>query len=122
MPSDESAAPVKPGTGVLGFYRIVAVEVTRRVSHKGLIEAGLLLSYLALRSFDAARTALIGWTAALVGLGLLWPASGLLVLVAVAPFTEWMVLDRTVGKVPTEVRIGMAGQTMQVLDMLELEG
>ena len=32
------------------------------------------------------------------------------------------VLDRTVGKVPTEVRIGLADQTMQVLDMLELEG
>jgi nitrogen fixation protein FixH len=31
------------------------------------------------------------------------------------------VLDRTVGKAPTELRIGMADQTMQVLDMLELE-
>lgn len=31
------------------------------------------------------------------------------------------VLDRTVGKAPTEIRVGMADQTMQVLDMLELE-
>jgi hypothetical protein len=31
------------------------------------------------------------------------------------------VLDRTVGKAPQELRIGMADQTMQVLDMLELE-
>jgi hypothetical protein len=31
------------------------------------------------------------------------------------------VLDRTVGKAPTEIRVGMAEQTMQVLDMLELE-
>src|SRR6478735_5211135 len=65
VPSDESAASVEPETGVLAFYRTLVVEVTRRVSRQGLIELGLLLSYLALRSFDAARTALIGWTAAL---------------------------------------------------------
>jgi O-Antigen ligase len=97
VPSDESAASVEPGPGVLAFYRTLAAELTRGVTRQGILETGLLLSYLALRSFDAARTALIGWTAALVGLGWIWPASGLLVLVAVAPFTEWMVLDRTVG-------------------------
>ncbi len=98
MPSDESAAAsVEPETGVLAFYRTVAVELTRGVTRQGIVEAGLLLSYLALRSVDAARTALIGWTVALIGLGWVWPATGLLALVAVAPFTEWMVLDRTAG-------------------------
>ncbi len=97
MPSDESAASVEPRTGVLAFYRALAVEMTNRVSRQGVVEAGFLLAYVALRSFGAGRTALIGWTVALIGCGWIWPATGLLVLVAVAPFTEWIVLDRTVG-------------------------
>jgi hypothetical protein len=97
VPSDESAASVESETSVLAFYRTVALAASRGGSPQGLTEAALLLSYVLLRSLDGMRTTLIGWTAVLIGFGWVWPATGLLVLVAVAPFTEWMVLDRSFG-------------------------
>jgi hypothetical protein len=62
-----------------------------------LVEVILIASFVLIRSADLSRPWLIGWTALLSVVSVIAPASGLTALVAVTPYSEWLLFDRDTG-------------------------
>jgi hypothetical protein len=62
-----------------------------------LIELLLIASYIVVRTADVSRPGLLGWTLLLGVVCVVAPASGLTALVAIVPFSEWLLLDRDTG-------------------------
>lgn len=105
---DRSDAP-----GVMDLYRqllgalATVVDQPRRAL---VLEAAFLVVYVVLRGMDADRTAMGAWTVGLAAMALVAPFSALTVVAGVAPFSEWLLLDRDTGlKVVIVALIGVGG-------------
>ncbi len=86
--------------GVIDFYRSVAVistDAARRYRLPLVSELALIGLYFVLRSIVADESALALWLGLAVGLCFVSPHGGLVVLAAVAPFNEGLLLVRDVG-------------------------
>lgn len=94
----ESTTAARPG--VLDLYRAIwsalRAWTERRWVRPG-IEVGYILAWVALRMSGSHPALDSAWTAAAVGLSLLWPGSGLVVLVAIAPWDEPLSLGHALG-------------------------
>ena len=86
--------------GVLDFYRALAatsIELARRYRLALVSEIALIGVYFAMRTLSADQGALMVWLGAVVALCVASPASGLVILAAIAPFNEGVDLSRDVG-------------------------
>lgn len=89
--------------GIVDLWRAVAVataDLGRRYRLGYVAAAVLIAVYALLRTIDADRAVLLVWAAATAALALASPVSGLVVVAAIAPFTEPIVVDRQLGLKP----------------------
>jgi hypothetical protein len=70
-----------------------------------VVAIGTLAAYVALRSSDVDRNLLIVWLVLAGFVTILSPASGLIILVAIAPFTEPITLSKQLGARPLLVAV-----------------
>lgn len=92
--------------GVLDFYRVLwasARAASDRYRLAIAVEVGFVVVYVVLRSTGLGRDALIFWLIATLLLSVVSPASGLVVLAAIAPFSEPLVFTRQLGAKPVIV-------------------
>ena len=104
LPRRGAAGSAEPGAGpsqgVADLYRSLvetAVSIGRRRRLDLVTEAALIGIYLVLRTMGADAQALGPWLVAALIVTLLAPTSGLVVLAAIAPFSEGFLLTRDVG-------------------------
>jgi hypothetical protein len=95
-------------------WRFVRVGLADRTTWLA-VEAGFIGAYVLLRSAGAGQGALGVWSAALAVLALAAPVSGLVVLVAIAPFTEPVVLGRDLGIKAVIASLVAGGVALRVL-------
>lgn len=98
--------------GVLDLYRSIVGEFWRVIGPKrgrlAIVVELALIAILAIgRTVDPLRPFLTAWTTVVGALALVSPSSALVVLVAFAPFSEWMVVDGVGMKVVIIALIGM---------------
>jgi hypothetical protein len=96
-----SGAPAP--AGVLDLYRAgwtAATQIGSRRWVSAALALGPLAAYIVLRSFDADRNLLIAWVVFAGFVTVLSPASGLIILVGIAPFTEPITFSRQLGVKP----------------------
>jgi hypothetical protein len=94
----DAAAVTAPG--ILDLYRSMAaaaLEVVRRYRLEIVAEIILVGAYFALRTIDADERSLIIWLGVAVAASVISPASGLVVLAAIAPFNEALDLGHGLG-------------------------
>lgn len=103
----ESGAPAAPG--VVDLYRAMlagarsTVDAVRRRRIAIAIEVSLIVAYVLLRTFDAGRPALTLWVLVAIVIAIASPVSGLVVLAAIAPFSEPFSITRQLGAKPALV-------------------
>lgn len=109
--------------GVLDLYRAIfgtvraSLDVSRRRRLAIAVEITMVAAYVVLRTADAGRPALFAWTAALIVVALVSPATALVPFVAVAPYSEWLLLDRDTGlklAIIPFLALGVAGRLLLV--------
>jgi hypothetical protein len=89
--------------GIVDLWRSVvaaAADLGRRYRLGYVVAAVLIGTYVLLRTVDADRNVLLVWAAATAALALASPVSGLVVVAAIAPFTEPLVVSRHLGLKP----------------------
>jgi hypothetical protein len=105
-PGSSTANPAP--AGVLDLYR-ASWSAASRIGNKRwtstALAIGLLLAYVVIRSFDADRNLLVAWVVIVGFVTILSPASGLIILVGIAPFTEPISLSRQLGARPVLIAI-----------------
>jgi hypothetical protein len=103
-----SGTVVAASAGVLTLYRAVwaaTVRVARARWVSIALPLGLLVVYVVLRSIDADQTLLAGWVVIVALVSILSPSNGLVILVAIAPFTEPFTISRQIGAKPLVVAV-----------------
>ena len=106
----EGRAAARPGA--IDLYRAgwTAVrDTTARLHVATLVEIALVAAYVLLRTTDATRPLLSAWVVAASTVAILAPSSGLVLLAAIAPFTEPFSLTRQLGVKPLLVAAVAAG-------------
>lgn len=104
--------------GIVDLWRAVAVataDLGRRYKLGYVAAAVLIGTYVILRTLDADRTLLVAWAAAAATLALTSPVSGLVVVAAVAPFTEPLVVSRQLGLKPLLVVVLALGVGVRLI-------
>lgn len=89
-----------PAASAADLYRSAwssARDIVRRRHLDLIAEGGLILAYFLLRTVGAGPLALAWWVVAAIGLALVSPVAGLVVLAAIAPFDEPLGLSRALG-------------------------
>jgi hypothetical protein len=112
----DSPSAARPG--VVDLYRelwLAARAAATRYQLALVVELALIVLYVAIRTLDAPDTLLAGWTIGLGLIALIAPGSGLAVIVAVAPFTEWLLVDRDLGLKPLVMPVLAVGVAARVL-------
>lgn len=103
--------------GIVEFYgsMIAGVRVSGQRYRVGLVAGiALVATYALLRTIDADRTLLLAWAAATFMLAIASPAHGLLVLAAIAPFSEPLTFTRQLGLKPILVLALAVGVGLRV--------
>lgn len=117
MAGAEQGPASTDAAGVIDFYRSIAAgsaDLSRRY-RAGLVAAvGLIAMYALLRTIDADRTLLLAWAAATAVLAVVSPAHGLIVLAAIAPFSEPLTFTRQLGLKPILVLALAVGVALRV--------
>ncbi len=103
--------------GIVEFYGsiIAGVRVFGQRYRLGLVAGvALVATYALVRTVDADRTLLVVWAAATVVLAIASPAHGLIVLAAIAPFSEPLTFTRQLGLKPILVLALTVGVGLRV--------
>jgi hypothetical protein len=98
--------------GITDFSNSVAAVVAdldRRYRIGLAVAIALIAAYVLLRSIDANRTLLLAWAAVTVAVGVISPAHGLVILAAIAPFSEPLSFTRQLGFKPILIGTLAAG-------------
>jgi hypothetical protein len=114
--ADHELTP-RRATGVIDFYNSVAgvaADLGRRYRIGLAVAIALVAAYVLLRSIDANRTLLLAWTAVTVAVGVISPAHGLVILAAIAPFSEPLSFTRQLGVKPILICALAAGVGLRV--------
>jgi hypothetical protein len=92
------ATTVNPRPGVLDLYRDLGAALSGGWTRAApLVEGAVIASWFVLRTLDADPVAIWLWVGLAALLAILTPTSGLVILVAIAPFNEGFVLTRDIG-------------------------
>jgi uncharacterized membrane protein YqjE len=84
--------------GVFDLYRDLGAAASRGWTRAApWVEVAVILSWFVLRTFGNDPVAMWLWVAAAAVLAILAPTTGLVILVAIAPFNEGFVLTRDIG-------------------------
>ncbi len=104
-----------PGIVELYGSLIAGLRVFGQRYRLGLVAGvALVATYALLRTVDADRTLLLVWAAATVMLAVASPAHGLIVLAAIAPFSEPLVFSRQLGLKPILVLVLVIAVALRV--------
>lgn len=91
---------------MLDLYAAVGAALSARWARVAIgVEAATILSWFVLRTIDADPAAMRLWVVLVAGLALAVPTSGLVVVAAIAPFNEGLLLTRDVGIKPALVAL-----------------
>ncbi len=107
--------------GVLDLYRAMhaaALDLVARYRLAIVLEVGLVLLYVFLRTGPFPRDVLVVWSLLVALLALVSPSSALVTVIAIGPFTEPFVLNRDLGVKP--LLVGIIGLSIAVRLALEL--
>ncbi len=86
--------------GVLDLYHAIGATVRTTGSRRGThiaAEVILLVVYVLLRSTGADQSLIVDWAGLVLLSAIVSPVSGLVIIAAIAPFTEPFVVDRQIG-------------------------
>jgi O-Antigen ligase len=113
----EQGQASRPAAGIFDLYRSTAgaaSDLGQRY-RAGLAGAvALIVTYAFLRTIDADRILLLAWAAVMVAVAVISPANGLIVLAAIAPFSEPLSFTRQLGLKPIVVGALIAGVGVRV--------
>jgi hypothetical protein len=113
----EQGQASKPAAGIIDLYRstaVAAADLGQRY-RAGLVSAvALIVTYAFLRTIDADRILLLAWAAVMVAVAVISPTLGLIVLAAIAPFSEPLSFTRQLGLKPIVVGALTAGVGVRV--------
>ena len=119
-PAVEPSPGVRASPGALDLYRdlVEAVRSTldaaRRRRLAIIVELSMIAAYALLRTADVGRGQLTLWTAAAIAISVLSPVSGLVILAAIAPFSEPFTVTRQLGVKPFLVVALAAGVLLRL--------
>ena len=115
MTSSELAGDTGTRPGVIEFYRSLAESVEARFPHLVVaVEVALIAFYFLVRTAGGSNVALGIWLGVSAFVTLVSPASGLVILAAIAPFEEGVFLTRDIGAKPALVLILVLGIALRV--------
>ncbi|MFL5679376.1 MAG: O-antigen ligase family protein [Chloroflexota bacterium] len=106
--------------GVIDLYRSLfagartALDAARRRRIAIAVEVSLIVIYAAMRTADVGRPVLMLWTLATIVVAVMSPISGLVVLAAIAPFSEPFTISRQLGVKPFIVVAVGAGAGLRI--------
>ena len=103
--------------GITDSYNSVAAgtaDLDRRFRISLALAVALIAAYVLLRSIEANRTLLLGWAAVTVAVGVISPLHGLMILAAIAPFSEPLSFTRELGFKPILIGALVVGVGLRV--------
>jgi hypothetical protein len=103
--------------GILDLYAAVFAAVRSLITRQRLaiaIELGLVAAYVVIRSAGFDTRVIAGWLVVVGLLSIAAPVSGLTVLVAIAPFSEPLVVDSQLGAKPLLLLAVVVGAALRV--------
>ncbi len=114
----EVTADGRQPAGIVDLYRTVW-ESGRAYAERNrlaiIVEVGFIVAYVLLRSAGLGRDTLMAWLVATLLVSVVSPASGLVILAAIAPFSEPLVFTRQLGAKPVIIMALALGVTLRLV-------